>query len=167
LGTQPRSGEVPAAQGGVRECGRNPGLAKPNRFFKPWKGDVNYVPQIVSVKGGGNVGVAMVKDLIATVEREKAAMVRRGGFVTLTEPAMTHHGRPMKEEAVSTGFYDQDKWGIEYHRNDRSYKLQILTIEGLMSQTERPRYPDLTMGRSTFKRAVVEDMGAEQGKLLI
>ncbi len=35
--------------------------------------------------------------------------------------------------------------------------------EGLMSQTERPRYPDLTMGRSTFKRAAVEDMGAEQG----
>ncbi len=107
---------------------------------------------IVSVKGGGNVGVAMVKDLIATVEREKAAM---GFFVTLTEPT-----RPMKEEAVSTGFYDQDKWGTEYP------KLQILTIEGLMSQTERPRYPDLTLGRSTFKRAAVEDMGAEQGKLL-
>jgi len=100
----------------------------------------------------------MVKDLIATVEREKAAM---GFFVTLTEPT-----RPMKEEAVSTGFYAQDKWGTEYHRNDRSYKLQILTIEGLMSQTERPRYPDLTMGRSTFKRAAVEDMGAEQGRLL-
>jgi hypothetical protein len=53
-------------------------------------------------------------------------------------------------------------------------KLQILTIEGLMNNTERPRCPDpfgrlrasLTMGRSTFKRAAVEDMGAEQGKLL-
>jgi len=107
---------------------------------------------IVSVKGGGNVGVAMVKDLIATVEREKAAM---GFFVTLTEPT-----RPMKEEAVSTGFYDQDKWGTEYP------KLQILTIEGLMSQTERPRYPDLTMGRSTFKRAAVEDISGEQGRLI-
>jgi hypothetical protein len=45
-------------------------------------------------------------------------------------------------------------------------KLQILTIEGLMSGTERPRYPDLTMGRSTFKRAAVEDVSGEQGKLL-
>jgi hypothetical protein len=43
--------------------------------------------------------------------------------------------------------------------------------EGLMSGTERPRFPDLfgrlraslAMGRSTFKRAAVEDMGAEQG----
>ena len=53
-------------------------------------------------------------------------------------------------------------------------KLQILTIEGLMNGTERPRFPDpfdklkasLTLGRSTFKRAAVEDMGAEQEKLL-
>jgi hypothetical protein len=157
LGTQPRSGVVPAAQGAAK---RNPGLSYPNKFFKPWKGEVNYVPQIVSVKGGGNVGVAMVKDLIATVEREKAAM---GLFVTLAPPT-----RPMKEEAVSTGFYNQDKWATEYP------KLQILTIEGLMSGAERPRFPDpfgklrasLTMGRSTFKRAAAEDMGAEQGRLL-
>ncbi len=38
---------------------------------------------IVSVKGGENVGVTMVKDLIATVEREKAEI---GLFVTLAEP---------------------------------------------------------------------------------
>ncbi len=68
--------------------------------------------------------------------------------------------RPMKEEAVSAGFYDAPRFGAEYP------KLQILTIEGLMSGTERPRFPDLTLGRSTFKRAAVEDMGAEQGKLI-
>ena len=46
--------------------------------------------------------------------------------------------------------------------------------EALMAETERARFPDpfgklrasLTLGRSTFKRAAVEDMGAEQGKLL-
>jgi len=38
--------------------------------------------------------------------------------------------------------------------------------EGLMSGTERPRYPDLSLGRSTFKRAQVEDVSGEQGKLL-
>ena len=37
--------------------------------------------------------------------------------------------------------------------------------EGLMSGTERPRFPNLTLGRSTFKRAAGEDMGAEQSEL--
>ena len=52
---------------------------------------------IVSVKGGANVGVAMVKDLIATVDREKAKI---GVFVTLAEPT-----KPMEQEAVTAGFY--------------------------------------------------------------
>jgi DNA modification methylase len=107
---------------------------------------------VVSVKGGNNVNVAMVRDLGHVVDREKAAM---GFFVTLAEPT-----RPMKEEAVSAGFYDAPRFGSEYP------KLQILTIEALMAGTERPRYPDLTLGRSTFKRAAVEDMGAEQERLL-
>ena len=86
------------------------------------------------------------------VERERAAM---GFFVTLVEPT-----RPMREEATAAGFYNADAWGTEYP------KLQILTIEGLMDGRERPRFPDLTMGRSTFKRAAVEDVSGEQGKLL-
>ena len=157
LGTQPRSGDVPAAQGGVRDSGRNPGLVEPNRFSKPCKGEVIFVPIVVSVKGGENVNVAMVRDLGHVVDREKAAM---GFFVTLAEPSIAHDARPMREEAVSAGFYDAPRFGSEYP------KLQILTIEGLMNGTERPRFPDLTLGRSTFKRAAVEDMGAEQAKLL-
>ena len=46
---------------------------------------------IVSVKGGEHVSVTMVKDLIATVEREKAAI---GLFVTLAVPT-----KPMVTEA--------------------------------------------------------------------
>ena len=49
------------------------------------------------------------------------------------------------------------------------YKYFALTERdagALMAKTERARFPDLTLGRSTFKRAAVEDMGAEQGKLL-
>ena len=103
---------------------------------------------IVSVKGGENVNVAMVRDLAHVVEREKATM---GFFVTLAEPT-----RPMKEEAISVGFYDKEVWGSEFP------KLQILTIQGLMEKTEQPRYPDRTLRRSTFKQAAVEDMGAEQ-----
>ena len=75
--------------------------------------------------------------------------------VTLAEPT-----RPMKEEAAAAGFYDAPRFGSEYP------KLQILTIEGLMAGTERPRFPDLTLGRSTFKRAQIEDVSGEQGKLL-
>ena len=56
---------------------------------------------IVSVKGGEHVGVTMVKDLIATVEREKAEI---GLFVTLAEPT-----KPMVTEAVSAGFYESPK----------------------------------------------------------
>jgi len=56
-------------------------------------------------------------------------------------------------------FVNKLYFGAEYP------KLQILTIEGLMSGTERPRYPDLSLGRSTFKRAQVEDVSGKQGKI--
>ena len=49
------------------------------------------------------------------------------------------------------------------------YKYFALTERGaeeLMAGTERARFPDLTLGRSTFKRTAVEEVGAEQGKLL-
>jgi len=53
--------------------------------------------------------------------------------------------------------WNQGKWMTEY------LKLQILTVKEVMSGTERPHFPDLTMGRSTFKRAAVEDMGGNRG----
>jgi hypothetical protein len=34
-----------------------------------------------------------------------------------------------------------------------------------MNGTERTRFPDLTLGRSTFKPAAVEDMGAEKERI--
>ncbi len=36
---------------------------------------------------------------------------------------------------------------------------------GNMSGTERARFPDLSLGRATFKNAAVEDMSAEQSEL--
>ena len=51
-------------------------------------------------------------------------------------------------------------------RSGRAQHVPTPYFEGLMNGTERPRFPDLTLGRSTFKRAAVEDMGAEQEKLL-
>jgi hypothetical protein len=35
-----------------------------------------------------------------------------------------------------------------------------------IADTERPRYPDLSLGHATFKKAQVEDLSGEQGKLL-
>ncbi len=94
---------------------------------------------VVSVKGGDKVSVAMVRDLRATVEREKAAI---GIFVTLAAPTS-----PMLVEASSAGWYESPTNEANFPR------LQILTIEGLLSGTEAPRYPDLARGSHTFKKA--------------
>ncbi len=104
---------------------------------------------IVSVKGGENVGVGMVKDLIATVEREKASI---GLFVTLAEPT-----RPMITEALSAGFYHSPKGDVP--------KIQILTIEDLLSGKAKPQYYDLSSGLHTFKKTKAEKPKAKQGKL--
>ncbi|MDR3298447.1 MAG: restriction endonuclease [Candidatus Accumulibacter sp.] len=105
---------------------------------------------VVSVKGGGNVNVAMVRDLAHVVEREKAAI---GLFVTLTEPT-----GPMLKEAASAGFYASAANGKKYR------KLQILTVSGLLDGTERPEYLDLSIG-ITFKKAARENKKSEQSPL--
>ena len=96
---------------------------------------------IVSVKGGENVSDTMVKDLIATIEHEKAEL---GLFVTLAEPT-----KPMVTRAVSAGYYESPV--------GKSYpKIQILTIEELLHKTKRPDYPDLALGGLNFKKATKE-----------
>ena len=62
----------------------------------PKEADVEQV--LVSVKGGENVGAAMIRDLKGTVEREQAV---GGLFVTLAEPT-----REMQREAAASGFFD-------------------------------------------------------------
>lgn len=117
-------------------------------FFEDEKAKAKVV--IVSVKGGENVGVTMVKDLIATVQREKAAI---GLFVTLAQPT-----RAMKTEAAGAGFYESPMGG-GYPR------IQILTIEGLMNGSERPQYPLSQSGGLTFKRSKVEVRNTQQRTL--
>lgn len=106
---------------------------------------------IVSVKGGQNISLTMLKDLIATVAGNKAAM---GLFVTLVPPT-----KPMLKEAASAGFYRAG--------NGRDYpKIQILTIEGLLSSRERPEYFDMNLGGLNFKNAETErGVGLVQGQL--
>lgn len=106
---------------------------------------------VVSVKGGENVNVAMVRDLAHVVEREKAQI---GLFVTLAEPT-----RPMKEEATAAGYYESHVVGKSFP------KIQILTIEKLLNGTEQTLYPDLGRGGLTFKKAKIEEKQANQKDL--
>jgi len=71
------------------------------------------------------VDVKMIRDLIATVDREKAKV---GVFITLAEPT-----RPMKTEAAAAGFYESPLHG-------RFAKIQILTVEELFDG-KKPHLP--------------------------
>jgi site-specific DNA-methyltransferase (adenine-specific) len=97
---------------------------------------------IISVKGGENVTVSMIRDLGHVVEREKAQI---GFFVTLVPPT-----RPMKDEATKAGFYSPPFVGAKFP------KIQILTIEGLLNGTEQPLYPDLARGGIKTKKKTTE-----------
>jgi len=105
---------------------------------------------VVSIKGGENVGVSMIRDLIGTVESNGAEI---GLFVTLAEPT-----QPMITEAAKAGFYTAG--------NGRDYpRIQILTIDDLLSGRKRPEYADMSLGEATFKKASVEKPSAEQNSL--
>lgn len=117
-------------------------------YFQDEAKDVKKI--IVSVKGGEHVTRTMIADLKNSVEREKAQM---GFFVTLTPPT-----QPMITEATSAGYYESPWYGA-------FPKIQILTIEGLLNGTEKPRYPDPSRGGLSFKKAKVEEQKGVQGKL--
>jgi hypothetical protein len=93
---------------------------------------------IVSVKGGEHVSVPMIRDLGHVVNREMASI---GFFITLAKPT-----GPMRQEAVKAGYY-ASPIGANFP------KIQILTIEGLLAGTERPRYPDLMQGGLMSRKA--------------
>jgi len=101
---------------------------------------------IVSIKGGG-VQDSHVKDLITTIDHEKAQM---GLFVTLKPPT-----KPMITRAAAAGFYQAG--GKSYPR------VQILTIEELFDG-KRPHMPWLDP--SVFKKAKKEQQDSGQGSLL-
>lgn len=88
---------------------------------------------IVQVKGGKNVGVRDIRDLVGTVDREKAAI---GVYITLADPT-----KPMRQEALSAGYYESP-WG-------RFPRIQILTISELLRGAEIEMPPQ----HGTFKEA--------------
>ncbi len=118
-------------------------------YFQDDKGEAKKI--IVSVKGGETVTRTMIADLKNTVEREKAEI---GLFVTLAPPT-----KPMVVEATSAGFYESPSHGA-------FPKIQILSIEGLLSGKETPLYPDLSRGGLTFNKAKTETKDMKQSDLL-
>ncbi len=100
---------------------------------------------VVSVKGGDNVSVAMIRDLVGVMEREKAPM---GLFITLAEPT-----KPMETEAAAAGVLETPFGTFP--------RLQIATIADLL-EGKRPRVPPLDP--ATFRKAKRETRD-EQHKL--
>ncbi len=86
VGAQPFKGGRKGADGGVDGY----------IWFQP--DGKKHEKAVVSIKGGDNVDVRMIRDLIATVDRENAKV---GVFVTLAKPT-----RPMISEAAAAGFYE-------------------------------------------------------------
>ena len=98
----------------------------------------------MSVKGGLNVSVSMVRDLAHVVDREQAKV---GVFVTLASPT-----GPMQTEATKAGFYD-----TAYH--GKVPKIQILTIADLFAG-KKPQLPFIDP--STFRRPRQEKVDTQE-----
>jgi hypothetical protein len=64
----------------------------------------------------------------------------------------------MIKEAASAGFYQSPNHG-------QFPKIQILTIDGLLTGQESPKYVDLSRGGASFKKAQVEQTGGKQSGL--
>ena len=107
-------------------------------YFKP-EGKVTE-KAIVSVKGGENINVSMVRDLGHVLDREKAKI---GVFITLTEPT-----GPMKTEAVKAGYY-KSLYG-------KYPKIQIITVRELL-EGKQPNIP--LVDETSFKKAAKENTG--------
>ena len=104
---------------------------------------------IVSVKGGDNVGVGMIRDLHSAMERERAPV---GVFVTKVMPTSA-----MEREAAAVGRFHAEATGRSYAR------LQIITLAELFAG-KRPELPFVDPG-AAFRRASRED-GGRQDRLL-
>ncbi len=132
----PRDGKKKGADGGVD------GVI----YFKP--DGKRTETALVSVKGGQNVGVQMIRDLHSAMEREKAPI---GIFLTAASPTA-----PMLREAAAVGRFTDEF--------ERSWpRLQILTLADLF-QGKRPAipFPDPLVA---LRRARREEKGRQE-KLL-
>ena len=139
VGARPYKGKKKGADGGIDGI----------MYFKADKRTDRAA--IVSVKGGDNLGVGAVRDLIAVLEREKGH-AEIGILICAALPT-----RAMEKEAAAAGFYKCEAG--EYPR------VQIVTLAELF-QGIRPKVPFGFTG-GTFKAAAREDTSqGRQGDLI-
>lgn len=117
------------------------------RYMVASRNDVSRA--IISVKGGENVGVPMIRDLRGVIERERA---EAGILVSLVPPT-----GPMEAEAAKAGFFDTP-FG-------RFPRIQIMTVEQLLGGA-KPKLPPLALEAAFRKAAREYDLEAKQGDLL-
>ena len=105
---------------------------------------------IISVKGGENIGVSMVRDLSGVIEREAAEM---GLLVTLVEPTSA-----MMTEANSSGYVRKSAHG-------RLPRIQVVTVTDLFAGRlpTLPPMPVAVRGAAPIRRKKV----SEQLELLL
>ncbi len=142
-------GKIPARPAKDKKKGADKGIDGLIYFFDDNTGEAKKI--IVQVKSG-KVKRNDIATLKGDMEREKAVIA---AFITLEEPT-----RPMKQEAISAGFYEPKSFP------DRHFpRIQILTIEELLAgrQLEYPRVaPEMTFKRAERKR---KTKGGEQGRM--
>lgn len=90
---------------------------------------------VVQVKSG-KVSSSHIRDLVGTVDREKAPV---GVYITLEEPTSK-----MMQEAAAAGVYHSPGWNRDYPR------IQIVTVQGLLDGTQSVKMPPSNV---TFKQA--------------
>ena len=96
---------------------------------------------LVSVKGGANVNPAWVRDLLGTVETEKAEM---GLLILATKPT-----RGISDAANRSGLYKWPPNGQNYQ------KIQVITVEELL-QGRKPDTPPILPAYTDAKRTTQE-----------
>lgn len=129
---KPQGGEPGSKQG---KKGSDQGIDGAITFLDDLTGKAKRI--LVQVKSG-KVKAADIRDLRGVIERENAAI---GAFITLEPPTAD-----MTTEAVKAGFY-QSPFGHVYP------KLQILTIDALLSGAVLKRPSDDASTTTTFKKA--------------
>jgi hypothetical protein len=97
---------------------------------------------IFSVKGGHNIGVSEVRDLIGVLQREKAEI---GVYISFEEPT-----KPMLREAAEAGFYTSP--GSSGSAGGKYPRIQLLTIQDLLEGTKSVQRP-LHVRDVTFRKA--------------
>ena len=97
---------------------------------------------LVSVKGGATVNPGMVRDLVGTVEQQKADM---GVFICLSEPT-----KGMKEVEHVSGVYTHPVDGRTFA------KVQILTVAELLDG-RRPNMPTPFLPYVQARKLVTDD----------